>query len=233
MRSRPDLLLVAASGLAREVIALVRSSGSHELVGVLDDDPATHGTELDGVPVLGGPAEVDRHPGAMLVLCAGRGVVRRSLADRLASAGVQDSRYAVVKHPSVDVPPGCTIGAGSVVLAQVAITADVRVGRHVVLMPNASLTHDDVLDDFATVCAGASLGGSVTVREGAYVGMNVCLREHVEIGPGATIGMGAVVLGDVPAGQVWAGVPAGPLTSGAPGPDPSGAGRTVREGARR
>jgi acetyltransferase-like isoleucine patch superfamily enzyme len=34
------------------------------------------------------------------------------------------------------------------------------------------------------------------------------VREKLSIGAGAVVGMGSVVLQDVPAGEVWAGVPA-------------------------
>jgi serine acetyltransferase len=34
------------------------------------------------------------------------------------------------------------------------------------------------------------------------------VRENLTIGAGAVIGMGSVVLADVPDGQTWAGVPA-------------------------
>jgi acetyltransferase-like isoleucine patch superfamily enzyme len=37
------------------------------------------------------------------------------------------------------------------------------------------------------------------------------IRENTKIGEGAVIGMGAVVLSDVRAGETWAGAPAGPL----------------------
>jgi acetyltransferase-like isoleucine patch superfamily enzyme len=37
------------------------------------------------------------------------------------------------------------------------------------------------------------------------------IRERVSIGEGSLIGMGAIVLADVPQGEVWAGVPAAPL----------------------
>ncbi len=203
----PELLLVGASGLAREALAVVRATGSHRVLGYLDDDTARHGVTVRGVPVLGGLDAIGDHPAAEVLLCVGKGAGREALASRIASR-VPDARYATVVHPSVDVPVGCTLGAGSIVLAHVGVTADVRIGRHVVVMPNTTLTHDNVLEDFVTVAAGVSLGGNVTVGERAYLGMSSSVRERVHIGPDATVGMGAVVLRDVPAGETWVGLPA-------------------------
>jgi sugar O-acyltransferase (sialic acid O-acetyltransferase NeuD family) len=206
-----QLILVAASGLAREVLALVRSHGEYEVVGFLDDDEARHGTALDGVPVLGGLAAVTAHPGPELLVCAGSGVSRERIVERLDDLGVAPIRYATVVHPSVDLPAGCEVGIGSILLAGVALTAAVTVGSHVVVMPNATLTHDCVLQDFSTVCAGVALGGNVVVGRGAYLGMSSSVRENVKVGEHATLGMGAALLVDQPGGETWVGVPARPL----------------------
>jgi sugar O-acyltransferase (sialic acid O-acetyltransferase NeuD family) len=211
--ARPPLLLVAAGGLAREALTAVRASGSHEVVGMLDDDPARHGTTMAGVPVLGGLEVAAARPEAELVLCAGSGIARARLAARLAELGVDPARYAILRHPSVEVPEGCRVGAGTVLLAHVAITADVQIGGHVIVMPNATLTHDDVLEDFVTVCAGVTLGGFVRVGAGAYLGMSASVRERLTVGAGAVLGMGAVLLKNLPDGETWVGVPAHALAA--------------------
>lgn len=204
------LILVAASGLAREAISAARRPGSTAgtLLGYLDDDPGKAGAVIDGLPVLGGIDAVGEYPHADLVVCAGKGASRRAIVARLAALGVGPERYATVIDPSVHVPATCTVGAGTILLAGTVLTADVSVGSHVVCMPNVVLTHDDVLEDFATLAAGAVLGGSVQVGEAAYIGMSASVREQRRVGAGATLGMGSVLVTDLPAGETWAGVPA-------------------------
>lgn len=203
-----QLLLVAASGLAREALAVTRAHPLYEVVGFLDDSPALSGATVDGIPVLGPLDTVARYPNTKVLVCAGHGAVRERIVSRLTMLGVHPDRYATLKHPSVEIPHGCDLGSGSIVLAGVVLTTAVHIGCHVVIMPNVTLTHDCSIQDYGTVCAGAVLGGNVIVERTAYLGMNASVRERVNIGAGATLGMGSVLLNDLPAGQKWAGVPA-------------------------
>jgi sugar O-acyltransferase (sialic acid O-acetyltransferase NeuD family) len=206
-----SLALVARSGLALEVIAVLRAAGRLSDAVLLDDDPTLWDTSFGGVPVVGGLEQVRRLPDHELLVCAGRGRAREGVVGRLSGLGVAPERFATVVHPSVGVPEDCSVGRGSVLLAGVVLTAAVRVGRHVVVMPHAVLTHDDVLDDYATVCAGVALGGRVRVGRGAYLGMNASVREDRDVGADAVLGMGAVLTTDLPPRETWAGVPARPL----------------------
>lgn len=212
-----DLLLVGASGLAREVLNVLRAAADTRAVGVLDDRAELWGQAVDDTAVLGGLEVALRYPDAQLVLCVGAGSARARIAQRLADLGVTDARFARVVHPSVEVPENCRIGEGSVVLSGVVLTADVVIGRHVVVMPNVTLTHGNHIESFATLCAGVALGGDVRIGAAAYIGMNASIRERVTVGPGAVLGMGAVLLEDLPGYETFAGVPARRLNAGKAG----------------
>lgn len=202
------LILVAASGLAREVLASTRLSGVTDVLGYLDDDPALADGQIDGIPVLGRISDATAYPTVSFVLCAGKGAAREKIALALADLGIGSVRYATVVDQSAVVSEDSAVGAGSILLANVVLTAGVRLGSHVVVMPNVTFTHDDEVDDFATLAAGVSLGGRVHIRRGAYLGMNASVRQNVSVGSGATVGMAAAVLQDVPDDETWAGVPA-------------------------
>lgn len=207
-----ELLLIGASGLAREVVTLLRGQADPRRLLLIDDRLELRGASFDGIRVVGGLAVVADHPTAQIVVCVGRGASRAALVDRLAALGVTADRYARVVHPASPIPDSCSVGAGSIVLAGVVLTADVVLGDHVVLMPHVTLTHGNRVESFATLCAGVALGGDVQIGSGAYLGMNVAVRERVRIGAGSTIGMAAAVLSDVPAGETWIGVPAAAIS---------------------
>lgn len=210
--SATPVIVIGAGGFAREAAETVRAiqaaDGSVALVGFLDDDPSLHGLSLLGSPVLGAVADLADHPDATVVVAVGRPdayAVRRDIVSRL---GLPTARYATLVHPGASVGSSCRLGHGTVVLAQVTLTADVVVGAHVAVMPQVVLTHDVVVEDFATLASGVRLGGGARVSSGAYVGSGVCVREGCRIGSWAMVGMGSTVTRDVPDERLWFGSPA-------------------------
>lgn len=210
------LLLLGAAGLAREVLAAVRSGSSEwRVIGALDDDLTRHGAEIDGVGVLGPVDAVADHPEAAVVACVANA---RNPGGRLALArrlGLPDDRWATVVHPSAAVPAGTELGSGTVLLAGSVITTPLRIGAFVLAMPHVLLTHDDEVADGVTLAGRVTLAGGVRIGEAAYCGQGALIRENVTIGARAVVGMGSVVLDDVPPNEIWAGVPARPLSAAA------------------
>ena len=220
------LAVIGAGGFGRETVEAVKAlnaaGASWQIVGYLDEDPARHRTVIDEVPVLGGIEEAGNMPDVSIVVCTARPGNYASRARIVQKLGLPPERYATIIHPSASVAMTSKVGPGTVVLAQTVLTAAVRVGSHVAIMPHVTLTHDDVIGDFVSMAAGACLGGNVRIGQCAYIGAGARVREHCSIGTGALVGMGAVVTRDVPAHEVWAGVPARCLRKSAAGGAASG-----------
>lgn len=206
------LVIAGSGGLAREAAEVVHainaSRRTWDLIGFLDDDPARVGTLVDALPVVG-PIDVrgDRTCASVLVATGSPRDFgsRRRIVERL---GLPARRYATIVHPAAHLALSVDIGIGSLLLAGVVATARASIGAHVAVMPHVVLTHDDVIGDYATIAAGARIAGGVVVEPGAYLGAGCLIRENLVIGAGAMVAMGAVVTHDVPAGELWVGVPA-------------------------
>jgi sugar O-acyltransferase (sialic acid O-acetyltransferase NeuD family) len=212
VNAQGTLVVIGAGGFGRETIEAVRALNADgarwQLAGYLDEDPTRRGTDVDGLPVLGGISELDRMPTAFVVVCTGRPDDYSSRPRIVQRLCLPPTRYARIIHPSASVSATSQVGPGSVLLAGAVLTAAVTVGSHVAVMPHVTLTHDDVVADFATLASGACLGGGVQVGQCAYIGAGALVREQLRVGPHALVGMGSVVTRDVPANQVWVGAPA-------------------------
>ena len=216
MRPAP-LLLVGAGGLGREVAAAVEAVNRVEprwqVLGYVDDDPALQGATIGGHSVLGPLEAADRFRDASVAICVAsptNQLARKRVAMRMAA---DQERLATIVHPAAHLASSTELGAGAIVLAGTVATTDVTIGSNCLIMPNVTLTHDDVLSDHVICAGGAALAGEVHVGEGAYLGAGCRVRERRWVGAWALVGMGAVVLEDVPVGQVWTGVPARYLRS--------------------
>ena len=124
-----ELVLIAASGLAREVLAMVRSSGQYDVVGLLDDDKEMAGVTVDGAPVLGTIDDALQVHARVRAGLPGLWKVAGSRGGTAGGHGVADARYATAIDPSVQCPEGCRIGRGSILLRNVTLTASVTWAR--------------------------------------------------------------------------------------------------------
>ena len=100
-------------------------------------------------------------------------------------------------------------GDGVVVFPGAFVSPSAELGDHVHVGPNAVVSHGCLIGEFTQICAGAVLGGDVTVCADVFIGINASvLHGGIVIGEGAVIGAGAVVTKDVKPFTTVVGVPA-------------------------
>ena len=159
---------------------------------------ATLNKEFAGHPILGTVEDLPRYPKARLV------------PDNEFPKNVRlpASRLIALIDPSAYVHPTARIGRGVVIYPNCFIGLNAVIGNRVFMLSGCIVNHDDCLEDGVTAASGVMLAGAVHVESGAYLGQSCSVRQHLRIGRKSLVGMGCVVVKDVPRNCVMAGNPA-------------------------
>jgi sugar O-acyltransferase (sialic acid O-acetyltransferase NeuD family) len=116
-----------------------------------------------------------------------------------------------VIHPTACIAPSVKIGTGNLINAGVIIETGSTITDHVVLHAGCIIEHDNVIEECANLGPGVTTAGRVRIEKCALIYTAAAIVPNVVIGRNATVGAGAVVLKDVPADTIVAGVPAKPI----------------------
>jgi sugar O-acyltransferase (sialic acid O-acetyltransferase NeuD family) len=197
-----DLLIIGAGGtgiMLAEVIEDINSlKKDWNLLGFLDDDIAKQGLEINGYPVIGKLIDTKRYHNCYFIATLGspHNFLKRETILQL-ELGLD--RFVTIVHPDAKASKYAQIGRGTVIMPGVVIEPNVMIGNHVTVLSNSYIGHHSQIKDYVTIASSAAIGGKCVINEECYLGQNCSVKEQVNIEECCLIGMGAVVLDNVPA----------------------------------
>lgn len=203
-RSLRDLIILDTGVHALEMAEIAarvnRAKPTWNLLGFITRDEKQVGRGLNGLPVIGTRAALPRYPDAALV--PGNEGGWKSMTD------LPRRQLVSLIDPSVFVSRTATIGVGCVFYPGCYIGLNAKVGDFVFCLGGSVINHDDVVENGCVMCTGVTLAGVVHVEPDCYLGQSCTVRQYLTIGRHSLIGMGAVVVKNVPPDSVMAGNPA-------------------------
>ena len=205
-----DLVIFGAGSVGRLVHNIIddinQDSPDWHVLGFLDSDQQKHGTEINGVPVLGGIQWLKKHCPPWAIIAISQPAARCELATIINRHA--HIRFATLVHPLAWIASRVQIGDGTLIYPGVLVDPDVQIGSHVILNKHCTIGHDTTIGDYTTVAPGVNIGGAGTIGLGCDLGINCATIQEVSIGNWSIVGAGAVVIRDLPANITAIGVPA-------------------------
>lgn len=201
MSSKKNIVIIGASGFAKEVAWLVEECG-HQVLGYLDDN-VEKGSTVYGYEVLGKVSDYMSYIDSEFLIGIGNPRIKKFIAHKMDGAN-----FATMIDPSVKVSKAVKIDAGAIICAGNIITTDIHIGKHCHLNLNCTVGHDSIIGDFSTIAPQAVISGNVTIGMGVEIGTGAAIRQGVTLGEGSMLGMGGVLTKNTSPNKVYIGSPA-------------------------
>lgn len=205
-----DLLIIGASGFAKEVVWLVERinqvNPTWNLLGFVDKSCEEANSTLMGYPVISEQEADNRFSDVWYICAIGSAKIRKAAVSKYVG-----KRFATLIDPSVFISNRVIIGEGTIICAGTIVTVDISIGRHVIINLDCTVGHDAVLHDFVTVYPSVNISGNTDIGECVEMGTGMQIIQGKIIGNSSIVGAGAVVVKDIPEKCTAVGNPAKPI----------------------
>lgn len=208
------LVILGGSGIGMIAASIAHDLGYYEVIGFLNDfiDKGQSIGKYKKIPVIGNTQDLDsilKASNADIFIAYVGLKNEKTTFDNIQSLNIPEDRFATLIHPTAIIPKDlCSIGAGVLMAPLSQLSPDTTINNNCILLPNSFVGHDSTLDRFAHIATNSVIGANVHVGRAVHVGSNATIREKVRIGDFSLIGIGAVVLNDVPENSIVIGNPA-------------------------
>ena len=203
------LVIIGAGGVGREVSLIVNKINELEptwnMIGFIDDNVDNWGKVVNGYSIIGGTDSLDfLTEDYYVVIAIANYEVKKRIVNRLNGK----FKFATIVHPKVWIHDFMTLGEGSIIYEGVILTANVEIGKHVIISPKCGIGHDSIVKDYVSLLWNVNISGNDLIEEGVTMGSGSTVIQGKKIGQGSVIGAGAVVVNDIEPYSTAVGVPA-------------------------
>ena len=198
------IVIMGAGGHATSVAETAAAAG-YEIVAFVGRPDNGH-TRF-GVPVV--PLVPDGHvaSGGVLTVAEGDNWAREAAVSQL-GLDVSSAVFPALVHPSASVSRFASLGVGTVILQGGVVGAAAEIGAFCIVNTGASVDHDGLLADYASIGPGAVLGGTVHIGCRSAIGIGAVVKQGLTVGSDTVLGAGSYAHTDIPANCVAFGSPA-------------------------
>lgn len=183
--------------VAEQIYDTQIKTGNVKFLGFAFDDE-NFGSEINGFPVLCKTYEAyekyKNDEDVKFLFQLYRPDLMKERTKLLHSYGIPLERFATFVHHSAFVARSVTLGYGNVVLANVVLNSNAKIGNFNTLHSNSLIGHDTTLGDYNLITAHTVVGSNTTLGNGNFIGLNSGVNNYINIGNYNFVGMNSNVV---------------------------------------
>ncbi|MFT6989224.1 MAG: sugar O-acyltransferase (sialic acid O-acetyltransferase NeuD family) [Paraglaciecola sp.] len=200
------LIIIGAGGHGKVAADCAEAIGDFSEIVFLDGIyPALKKVEHWPVVGKGDDLSTFADPSSVFFVAIGNNQTRASLMTAINKVA---GEIVTLIHPSAMISRYVTIGAGTLVCANVVINIASNIGRGCIINTSSSVDHDCKIDDYVHLAPGTKLAGTINIGEYSFVGIGGVIIPSLTIGKHCILGAGSTLLEDLPDCSVAVGTPA-------------------------
>lgn len=170
-----------------------------EIIGFIDDDPSLWGTEIMGVPVIGDFECLKKssfREWINNIYCPiGDNIIRERYLSESKKMGYNIPNFI---HPTADIGPNVQLGEANYILARSVIMPHTVTSDYLMVSIGSTIGHHVAIEKSVFISSGVNIGANLSIKEYAYIGIGATILSNIdEIGKGALIGAGSVIIKSV------------------------------------
>lgn len=193
-----DIIIVGAGGCGREVANWIEDINevkkTWNILGFLDDNLEAFNNFPNKYPIIGKIKDHQPRKDVQYAMGIANPSVKKVIGPAMVERG---AKFASIIHPSTHIYTEYELGVGLVTYPNSKIATGCRIGDFVTLQ-STILGHDSQLEDYVTVSSSCGITGGTKLHKGCFIGDHACIAVGLEVGANAYVGIGSVVIRDIP-----------------------------------
>jgi sugar O-acyltransferase (sialic acid O-acetyltransferase NeuD family) len=206
--NKKEIILIGGGGHCKSCIDIIESLGEFTIAGIVDSKDKIGDTIL-GYKVIGCDADLfelkKKYDYALITVGQIKSAaVRIKIFNNLIDLGYS---LPVIKASTAYVSPHAIIEDGTVIMHQVMVNANVKIGRNCIINTKALIEHDSVIGNNCHVSTNSVLNGDVKIGDECFVGSCSTFVNGLTVTNNVFIGIHSVVNKSIKESGIYVGNP--------------------------
>tara|TARA_B100000212_G_C27328441_1_gene513461 strand:+ start:605 stop:1255 length:651 start_codon:yes stop_codon:yes gene_type:complete len=198
-----SIIIIGTGGHAASITNVALSSAMN-IEAYVDDNKA--GKQIDGIKIISKQECIDIYQNSNFAIAIGDNSVRERVFNEF-KLEIRNAKFPPLIHSSSVIGINSKVGEGSVIMPNVNVGPNSKIGMFCILNTSSSIDHDCHMNSFSSLAPGVVTGGNISLGIRSAISIGASVKHGICIGDDVVIGANSYVNEPVKNNVVAYGVP--------------------------